>query len=107
MSGHTPGPWEWGWRKDDEINPGSVVSMHRPSMPISVAMCPRYRGPDHDMRWDADARLIAAAPDLLAALESVRGLVSWCGFACRGKCKRCKARRTIDAAIAKATEGKP
>lgn len=66
MTGHTPGPWLWHWR-DDEDAPGSVFAMPRPGHAYAVAMCPRY-GKDS---WEQDARLIAAAPELLEALKAM------------------------------------
>lgn len=57
---HTPGPWI-GF-----IDPNSfdILAAGRPGM---IASCPR--GDGHDA--DANARLIAAAPDMLAALYKI------------------------------------
>ena len=68
MSKHTPGPWEIDWYICREGNK-------------ELWRVPRSIGPactDHN-HWagnyitvdEADARLIAAAPDLLAALERI------------------------------------
>ena len=107
MRKHTPGPWklepydsclagddfQWGgiWAGPvmlDGINYGQP-----PYTPIK---------PETLERMEADARLIAAAPDLLEALKMVRDADD--------DCKRDglptippAARATIDAAIAKAT----
>lgn len=63
---HTPGPWKWYWRKEDgEANCG-VFSEKNPGQAYAVARCPRYQKKE---QWEVDARLIAAAPDLLAALK--------------------------------------
>ena len=60
---HTPGPWAIGDVQDD-VSPYPVLAAG-----IPVANVP-YRGPCEAQDW-ADARLIAAAPDLLAALEQI------------------------------------
>lgn len=60
MTAHTPGPWKW----------------HRVQAPQSVTEY-TLKGPDvlcrywHDISQSHDALLIAAAPDLLEALESL------------------------------------
>lgn len=89
MSKHTPGPWQALGR--------DILSMHA---------YPRASGPlvcvvdDNDnSKWPADAALIAAAPDLLAACEVLLDAVA------RGDHKD-KALRTARAAIAKA-KGEP
>ena len=59
MSEHTPGPWKYGVRRD-----GSMwLSLGNPEKG------PHYQG--DLVASEADARLIAAAPDLLAACEVV------------------------------------
>ena len=71
MSGHTPGPWR---ALDFDTSPnglGSVVAsmgrtladVHWAAVAIGVAV--------RDEDLPANARLIAAAPDLLAALEEI------------------------------------
>ena len=57
MSTHTPGPWIYAPDR------GFVVSIAT-AMPRDVAMLPRNS--------EADARLIAAAPDLLAERDRLR-----------------------------------
>ena len=59
---HTPGPW--------------IVDGSRIAAPdgTTVINCLGAMG-GHDTQ--ADARLIAAAPDLLAALEAAEGVVDW------------------------------
>lgn len=34
----------------------------------------------NESSWEADARLIAAAPDLLSALEEIDGATGWAGL---------------------------
>ncbi|HUT57335.1 MAG TPA: hypothetical protein VNA25_05620 [Phycisphaerae bacterium] len=57
MNGHTPGPWEW-W-------PGTLggVVSERNGNHIAV--------PARGMRREANARLIAAAPELLDMLKTI------------------------------------
>lgn len=75
MSKHTPGPWHaMGWNvydKDDMIADAGFVS---------------------EVKSDANARLIAAAPDMLEALESIEDMRSMQGA----------DRYRVKAAIAKA-----
>ena len=84
---HTPGPWSWGddWRVPDEI--GTVYFSDGENPAIKKYMDLALRGPsgtvipiriDHyEVIYDgkpiskADRALIAAAPDLLAALEAI------------------------------------
>ena len=56
---HTPGPWEW-------IDDG--LFQERNGDAVMVATFEYDRGADIEVS-DADARLIAAAPDLLEALK--------------------------------------
>ena len=63
MSAHTPGPWEWDgdvWEYDRETEAPWLMSA-KTGMPVIQG--------DIDCMRD-DARLIAAAPDLLEALEA-------------------------------------
>jgi hypothetical protein len=63
---HTPGPW--AVCPDGRLTPGATVPVYSASdaegLRLTVALV-RTIGPE----GDADARLIAAAPELLAALE--------------------------------------
>ena len=65
---HTEGPWQFHCcEHDDGRNNGSVFSKRGHSgMCYCVCKAPQYQAKD---QWIADARLIAAAPDMLAALE--------------------------------------
>lgn len=66
---HTPGPWGYG-------STGNICSVY----PVTAKGTPLNRGDTEDVcqiskmteyDWKANARLIAAAPDLLAALVEV------------------------------------
>ena len=62
---HTPGPWVYAIPGDSFIASSvGIMICRRPSETAS---------PHGKKNWDANARLIAAAPDLLAALESILG----------------------------------
>jgi hypothetical protein len=66
---HTQGPWDWHQSKnDDGTHNGSVIYLERPGMAHCVCKAPRYQT---DEQWEADACLIAAAPDMLEALENL------------------------------------
>ena len=67
MTEHTPGPWKT--RTDYSNSKGNAdVWTDESHGSVMIAEC---RG----INKDADARLIAAAPDLLVALEAVRRIV--------------------------------
>jgi hypothetical protein len=92
---HTPGPWslfpmETGWYVNQQGGPGYVGTMHTASH--RAAEC------------EANARLIAAAPELLEALEIARNGLRWYQETYHDAVNGCddEAMAQIDAAIAKA-----
>jgi len=90
---HTPGPWSFrttGW----STNPFAI---HSPRRPGAVACVPSRTSVPLDEQ-DANARLIAAAPELLAALDELLGDVELLNEPYRNEaiCERARA------AIAKA-----
>lgn len=97
MSAHTPGPWEAVLPGDPRGQPvpyyAGLVALvsHDPS--ISVVTEGGYSAAKE---WEANARLIAAAPDLLAAAQ--RALVALQGAGDQAD----PARSALIAAIAKA-----
>lgn len=62
MSKHTPGPWEWQDGEEALVGPKHVVMLET-NYGLTFA---KYPGGEIEK---ANARLIAAAPDLLEALE--------------------------------------
>lgn len=102
MSAHTPGPWRW-------MNSNSLVGDHgrRPAVLTGVDI--RQRGEDGRLRSlevdSSDARLIAAAPDLLAVLKDAREELRLCREKDWSGPYDPTLKGRIDAAIAKA-EGK-
>jgi hypothetical protein len=68
---HTPGPWEVIQHKDDTVL--TVWAENHPTGPQAVAIIDMAGDPSrkHDESGIADARLIAAAPDLLEAAKFV------------------------------------
>ncbi len=93
---HTPGPWKWeGDYQNEAISPG-VVTLGDDGACGDPECCDD--GPSfHIEITEADARLIEAAPDLLAALVDCQPFIDG---------KWIAVRRKADAAIAKA-EGTP
>lgn len=76
MSKHTPGPWVLDdFEVSTERDPANLIA--------HVYACDRPENPDNE--WDvgietaANAKLIAAAPDLLEALEQIMVLVDASG----------------------------
>jgi len=66
MGAHTPGPW----RIADDIHP-SFLKVDGPSFKLNVVMWAAHLGESDYQSRLADLRLIAAAPDLLEALEDL------------------------------------
>jgi len=67
---HTPGPWE----VDTICNTDMVYAAN--GLRVATTYC---EGQDEDMPWEeveANARLVAAAPDLLAGLEAAEAIIS-------------------------------
>ena len=68
MSGWTPGPWEWrSVNLNDGKTDGSVISLTNPGGAKCVCKPPQFWVTE---QWQADANLIAAAPDLAVVAES-------------------------------------
>ncbi len=75
MSKHTPGPWKWYWRQEDGLTNCGVFHERKRGMAYSVCRAPLYQTEEI---WEADARLIAAAPDLLEALQQIKQRLDTC-----------------------------
>lgn len=98
MSAHTPGPWQYV-----HIG-GKIVPMKKDASGnclSTIAFIPSAIVESVD---EANARLIAAAPDLLSALERVRDADNDCHLDGLQTIPA-KVRHTIDMAIAKARGG--
>ena len=70
MSAHTPGPWEWDakvWDYDPEQDAPWLVSADGTRVLSGQIQCAS----------EANARLIAAAPDLLAVLQELQESASY------------------------------
>lgn len=71
---HTPGPWEWVGRDLESNFPGHYASV----IETSVSCGQFCYGGSIDLKMsDADARLIAAAPELLNAVEKQHRAIDW------------------------------
>ena len=78
MTQHTPGPWRIGeyrtgisdsWREGESLYERSIYSADQ----IKIAVCDQWIGDKESAEAKANAALIAAAPELLAALERMTG----------------------------------
>ncbi len=97
MSGHTPGPWHV--REGEYGN--LLVECDYKRMTFVLAVCEPHETEDDAARLvrEANARLIAAAPDLLEALKSQTCPQCLPSEPDEDVCDQCRKRR---AAIAKA-----
>lgn len=66
MAQHTPGPW-----MQDEDRPFDILFDDRAGENVTPIIASVHTDNTDDEQWQADARLIAAAPDLLAAVKSL------------------------------------
>ena len=65
---HTPGPWKHANRGDYDTSGIGIFANNNAGMPYYVAMA-SYMGTADRSYAEANARLIASAPELLSALE--------------------------------------
>jgi hypothetical protein len=74
VSEHTPGPWL--------LRPPSLTSAYidTPKGGMSI----QCNGIPHRSEWEANARLIAAAPELLVAAKEAYEMAAWHGQDCDG-----------------------
>lgn len=121
--GHTPGPWridvngseDWSVDYDGPSSTYMTICGDRPQ-PVCFAVEPSAYGNDEEI--EANARLIAAAPDLLAALVEARDAlhqhyVDWDGEpedaaplqVARAKCEAAISRATGEDSPATEGEG--
>lgn len=98
---HTPGPWLLNGHNLSSIIRCTVPKGH----PDAKHICGDYEqiASAHGDNWQANARLIAAAPDLLEALKLAREEMISSGNWAASDFGWPKARLSVDAAIAKAT----
>ena len=64
MSKPSAGPWKWYWFKAEGEAACGVYNEDNNGTQRTICKAPRYQTRE---QWEADAKLIAAAPDLLAA----------------------------------------
>lgn len=105
MSKHTPGPW--AVRRNGVIVGGEIFEYTNGSTQSQIAMaCVVEEGNGEQI---ANALLIAAAPELLAALQEARNYLIWyhVNFPQQINTDDYEAMPRIDAVIRKATGGQP
>jgi hypothetical protein len=89
--GFTPGPWQLYAGPQ-----GGYQIEAQPAFDGPCVVCSRNPWPHRQAESEANARLIAAAPDLLAALQEC--LREHGGFTIKGECER-QARAAISRAL--------
>lgn len=73
MSGYTPGPWEVD---EDSLRGSSYVAIHGDGWVEFASVVTRMKDGKESPEGRANARLIAAAPDLLEALDALVNMPS-------------------------------
>jgi hypothetical protein len=69
---HTPGPWHLLSELDGDGDILRICQTHAPSPGFHIALVYGHGGDiEHDTERTANAHLIAAAPDLLAAAKAI------------------------------------
>lgn len=73
MSGYTKGPWEYEWSTSPYYSDGEVISGDKKIAIVCGSNYGEWRDADDcgEAEFQANAALIAAAPDLLEALEQL------------------------------------
>ena len=97
MSGHSPGPWSVQGDRDDEVQELHVMQDSTMDAEIAV-LYPQFGCASADI---ADARLIAAAPDLLEAANSAYLLLRRSG---RDRSRGRPGRREVEALLRSAIQ---
>ena len=103
---HTPGPWAIRdhWADDGAFEVYPTRGGKKPKFGEWAALAEvREYGPDEAPEAEANARLIAAAPDLLEALKESRMKLQWFAESYPHDIAAPNFFASIDAAIAKAT----
>ena len=96
-SKHTPGPWTWGKRKLAEAPVGTLYGKDG-AVVCDFGDATQFYPSEGELPSAADARLIAAAPDLLETLQRARQVLHLTH-------RYDRLVDLCDAAIAKATGG--
>lgn len=131
MAEHTPGPWHWEVSERSRsvvlINARTdyVMGLNRwgmqsaaPTFPVGgimrnvSTMLTAFPGRQHHRDWCADiehvnARLIAAAPDLLAACEDALGTLTHAPLEAEEDRVKWPVRQTIEKLLAAVKRAKP
>ena len=97
---HTPAPWSFGYGVTTEY--GEVFGVGVTTKPDWTVVCAVSRPGDVNAIDEANARLIAAAPDLLEALKAMVALDEEHHQRCQGDEDVCREVRQARYAIAKA-----
>ena len=102
MSGHTPGPWEW--YTSNSYN--RLGAAYGPYCELLYPVVYKDGHPGIEWRNEADARLIAAAPELLEALRALAGTEAAQRHLVSSGASTVNTVRFVRAVIAKAEGGK-
>lgn len=69
---HTPGPWTWSWEEREYGSPVMDCWVGSEDTPVAmIGAAPADADATAEEVTESNARLIAAAPDLLAACDSL------------------------------------
>lgn len=84
-SKHTPGPWKWSGEYTHPCGKPAWTLLGRHGL-YGILTCDQGSAPQ-DLNDEANARLIAAAPDLLEALERIARPHDCGCVPCTGQCR--------------------
>ena len=99
---HTPGPWSYKYGNGDEFHQGQWYNIE--SENGNVLQFPYRVGEEKEKEFEANAKLVAAAPVLLEALQSANNYFIDLQNKCALTNSDERAWKLISKAIKKATE---
>ena len=96
MTDFTEGPWTF-----DNLESGQIISIDKEDEDCCKVICDMLVTGDKE--WDADAHLVAAAPDMYAMIKEVADMQKqWYGYGMDTHIKLAKMAKKMELILAKA-----